>query len=254
MSIRWWALVIFFVLGVPSALLAQAPTAHRPQVGYLVVRVHDAKNASHFQIVPYYPQAGDMLLYDYFNALHTFAFQMVGTGAPVHSGMVFDRQDGSPAILDIAGPRTLTAKVVLPDACPRMMEYKGAILVRRPCRPLTCEQSAALTHFAVAQEGKPFAIARLALQGTPFRPRTCTCFAATHLDRERWICSELVVAAATVAGLVDPHVHFANAILPGDLAYDDHCDLSGYFQEPALWIPDPHPGIHGDRVWTIRDH
>jgi hypothetical protein len=120
---------------------------------------------------------------------------------------------------------------------------------------LTPEQSAALTCFALAQEGKKFAVGRLALQITPFRCRLGLrhwLFARTCLDRNRWICSENVVAAATVAGLLDPRVHCANAMYPRDLAYDEHYDLSAAYHEPVLWVAEPNPHIEGNRVSFVK--
>lgn len=252
MSNRWWGAVL--TLGLACALSPcgraeppDLPPPARPQAGFLVLPVSEAR--SNLQVVPYYPQAGDMLLCDYFKPLHTWAFEKIGSGAPVHSAIVFDRPDGTPAILDITGPTTLNAHVQLLEVWPRLAAYPGAILVRRPRQPLTPEQSATLTQFALAQEGKRFAVARLALQGTPFRPRTCRWWARTCLDRKCWICSELVAAAATVAGLLDPAQHFTNVLYPRDLAYDECFDLSASFQDSVLWVADPHPTIQGNHVW-----
>ena len=50
------------------------------------------------------------------------------------------------------------------------------------------------------------------------------------------MCSENVVAAATVAGLLDPKVHCANAMYPRDLAYDEKYDLSGAYHPAVPWM------------------
>lgn len=257
MTNRWWALFAVSALTAllcPPALPAQtcAAPAQRLQAGYLAVPVKLPDGCYTFQVIPYYPQPGDLLLCDYFNKLHTFAFKMIGTGPPVHSAIVFDHTDGTPLILDIAGPKTLTAKVVLYEVWPRMKNYPGTILVRRPREPVCPERSAALTQFALTQNGKSFAVARLALQGTPFRPRTCPCFAGSCINREKWICSELIVVAAATAGLVDLEKNCSNAIFPRDLAYDEHCNLSETYQEPVLWIADPEPLIHDGKVVVLR--
>ena len=105
--------------------------------------------------------------------------------------------------------------------------------------PLTPEQSAALTRFALAQEGKPFALGRLLVQGTPFRCRiglTATCsvtpISTAALDlfgiggRRRGQCRP-----------IDPTVYPANAMYPRDLAYEQTYDLSPVFEAPVLWVP-----------------
>jgi hypothetical protein len=119
-----------------------------------------------------------------------------------------------------------------------MSNYPGDVMIRRPHRPLTREQCDSLTAFGLAQEGKDYALVRLFLQGTPLRCRfglRKVLFGRTWLDRNRWTCSEIVVAAATAAGLMDPRRHPANAIYPGDLAHDRRYDLSGVYQPPVPW-------------------
>jgi hypothetical protein len=65
------------------------------------------------------------------------------------------------------------------------------------------------------------------------------CFARTHFDRSRWFSSELVVAAACSARILDPTHYPANAIYPHDLAYDDWLDLSHRYNPPQHWVADP---------------
>ena len=58
----------------------------------------------------------------------------------------------------------------------------------------------ALSKFALAQDGKRYAIFRLLLQGTQFRnrgPLRELFLASTELDRSSWICSELVVVGVS---------------------------------------------------------
>src|SRR5207253_3359022 len=116
---------------------------------------------------------------------------------------------------EMTGPEFWLAKVHHLEVGTRLHGYPGAIMVRRPHTPLTPAQSAALTRFALAQEGKDFALGRLALQATPFRCRGGLrqyLFGHTYLDRSRWICSEIVIAAAAHAGLLDPRAYPANAM------------------------------------------
>lgn len=251
-----WALIIGLLPSLSAQAVSTPKLSKRVQAGFLVVPVAGVNDSFRLQVVPYYPQAGDLLLYDYANRLYTLAFQAVGTGSPIHSAIAFERSDGSPALLDITGPKVVTARVALLDVEPRLKTYQGSILVRRLRQPLPADKSAALTEFALAQENKPFAVGRLVVQGTPLRPRSGLrrqLFGQTHLDRQRWICSELTVAAATVAGLLDPAKHFANSIYPRDMAYDENYDFSNVFQTAVLWVAEPNPVIEGDRVVVVRN-
>lgn len=192
--------------------------------------------------VPYRPQPGDLLLWDEFIPLHHFCYKVCGSGPPTHCSIVIAHEDGSPAILDLHGQTVVGAKVVVLQVGPRMCSFTGMILVRRLRQPLCSAGSCALTRFARAQEGKDFAIGRVLLQGTPLNARyglrRCL-FGRTPLDRHRWFCSELVVSAACVAGILDPHVHLANATYPRDLAFDETMDLSCMYEPAVLWCARP---------------
>jgi len=239
--------------GTPADLALPAACGCHAQAGYLIVPIKDGQGGFQFQVEPYYPQPGDILLYNYSCTLYSVLFRLIGTNTPTHAAIVIEHPQGGPAILEV-GPHShfhAFTNVCIVDVLPRLSSYPGAIMVRRPCQPLSPEKSADLTRFAVAQNGKRFAVGRLALQITPFRCRwglRRVLFARTCLDRQRWICSENVVAAATVAGLCDPKVHFANAMYPRDLCYDEHYDLSATYCPPVLWSADPHPHIEGNRV------
>ena len=63
-------------------------------------------------------------------------------------------------------------------------------------------------------------------------------FGHTYLDRNRWFCSELVVAACAVANIVDGKHCCANATLPRDLAVDQWLDLSASYHPPVRWTGD----------------
>jgi hypothetical protein len=188
----------------------------------------------------YHPQPGDVVLFDSHNTLITQLYRWCGTGRPLHAGMIFCKKDGSLAILE-AGTNAVM-KVFIFDLEPRLHDFDGTILVRRLRKPLAPEQAAKLHDFAVAQEGKPYALVRAILHASPLRPRNpafTNPFGRTVLDRDRWICSELAVAAATAAGVLDPTVHPANMMLPRDLCYDERYDLGPQYEPPALWSPRP---------------
>ncbi len=114
--------------------------------------------------------------------------------------------------------------------------------MRRLRVPLSAEQSARLTAFALEQTGKRFAWLRLILEVTPFRAHGLLhsrLFGSACIDRHRWFCSELVVAALAVAGIVDPNVMKPNAIYPRDLFRDWPFDLKPCWEEPRRWACEP---------------
>ncbi len=190
---------------------------------------------------PYHAQAGDILLFDDHSRWAALLYQAVGTGTPMHAALVFTRPDGTPGILE-AGPN-MVQKVFVVNIESRLHAYDGTILVRRLRAPLTPEQSKTLTDFCMAQEGKSYALGRLLLQGTPLRARGPVrgyCLGKTCLDRDRWMCSELVIAAMTAAGVLNAKDHPATTFYPRDLCYDEgRHDLSRFYEPPALWYPRP---------------
>ena len=188
----------------------------------------------------YRAQPGDILLFDDHSAWMAKIYRAVGTDRPLHAAVVFRRADGSLATLE-AGTNAVM-KVFNFDLEPRLRKFDGTILVRRLKQPMSAEQASRFAEFALAQEGKSYAIGRLALQGTPLRPRgtfLAPYFGRTVVDRDRWICSELVVASLVVAGVFNVDDYPANLMYPRDLCYDERFDLSPRYELPALWYPQP---------------
>ncbi|MBI3823393.1 MAG: hypothetical protein HY289_12050 [Planctomycetes bacterium] len=241
-----WLIPLGVVLVVNASAFAQGagvkPVAFRPtEVGYLVTSPLQTTMSAP-RPVAYQPHPGDIVLYDDFNKLHHLVFKIANTAGPLHVAIVVARPDGSPALLDLTGPKVVTAKVQIIDVDKRFGAFTGDILIRRLREPLTLEQSRDLTAFAQAQEGKSFALPRVLLQGTPFCPRTGlrkALFGHTYLDRKRWFCSELVVAACANVHLVDGKKCCANATYPRDLAFDETLDLSAIYLSPIRWSPTP---------------
>jgi hypothetical protein len=200
----------------------------------------------------YRAQPGDILLFDDHSWLTHHVYRFRSTGGPLHAGVVFRKADGSLAILE-AGTNAVM-KVFVFDLEPRLHSFDGTILVRRLRKPLDEKQADKLREFALAQEGKPYALGRIVLQLTPFRPRNAPLshyFGGTVLDRDRWICSELVVASLANAGVWSPDAFPANMMYPRDLCYDERFDLSPYYELPAMWYPRPQLEYIGKGVRVI---
>jgi hypothetical protein len=211
----------------------------------------DAK--THVRSAPYHPQPGDIVLFDDHSLWQHRLYRCCGTAKPLHAGIVFCRPDHTFALLE-AGPNA-SMKVYVFDLGERLHKFYGTILIRQPRTPLAPQQSQQLTSFSLAQEGKGYAVARVLLQATPFRPKGTSLrgdlFGCTVLDRNRWICSELVVAAAVAAGVLDGDHFPANAMYPRDLCYDERHNLRPWYEEAAMWYPRPQPEFVGDGVRVI---
>jgi hypothetical protein len=223
-------LSVFLVAGSALFWPAAEPTSY-------LHRMQPKDNKVEFQKELFRPQEGDLVLYDSHQPVITRIYKLVGTDGPLHTGIIYKKTDGTPAVLE-AGAEYVP-KVASFDIHKRLHEYDGSVLVRRLKSPLTEEQSRKLTDFCVAQDGKYYAVGRLVLQGTPLRARgwRTPWLGRTALDRDRWICSELVVAAATAASVLDAKLFPANGLYPRDLTYDEHYDLSPFYERPALWYP-----------------
>ena len=200
----------------------------------------------------YLPQPGDLLLATDNNLFWTIAHNLAGTGHPHHTGVVFARPDGTLAILE-AGPHdTLWVRTL--DLLPHLRSYErvGPVWIRRRHVPLTCAQSEALTAFALAQDGKRFALIRLGGQLTPLRSRgpLRTWFMGKPKgDRAGYFCSELAMEACVAAGLLDPATSRPAATYPRDIFFDwspnpylkRHLNLAPWWDPPARWSSTPVP-------------
>jgi hypothetical protein len=131
------------------------------------------------------------------------------------------------------------------EALPHLLSYEneGRVWVRRRAVPLTAEQSARLTEFALATDGRKFALARLAGQLTPLRSRgpvrTYFMGKPRGLERDNYFCSELVTEACVYAGLINPALARPSATYPRDL-FKDHSPnhfLNHHFKLAPCWDP-----------------
>lgn len=196
---------------------------------------------------PYLPQPGDIFLATDEGFLARAGHRLAFSGAPHHSGIVFARPDGSLAILE-AGPHN-TLRVRITDLLTHLESYAAVAQVYIRCRrePLTAEQSARLTSFALAQEGKPFAFIRMLGQLAPLRSRGLLrtyVVGRPHGDRRKYFCSELVMEACVAAGLLDPDRTRPAATYPRDIFFGDspnlflhrNLDINSAWDPPARWM------------------
>jgi hypothetical protein len=203
---------------------------------------------------PYVPQAGDIMLRLDHSKFWRVTHYMALAFDPNGSAVVFARPDGSMGILEAGPMDTLWCRTL--DAIPHLQEYDdiGRVWIRRRKTPLTPEQSARLTEFALKNDGKRFALQRLGLQLTPFRTRgpLRTCFVGKpHGDRFCYFCSELVCESLVCAGVLDPETTRPSATYPHDLFYgrswnpylDHHLEINQGWYPPARWTRQPatHP-------------
>jgi hypothetical protein len=195
----------------------------------------------------YCPQPGDIMLHLDGSIFWKVTHYLAGAFNPNGSGIVVARPDGSLAMLEGGPNDTLWCRTL--DLVPHLKEYEDAghrVWIRARKVPLTPEQSARLTEFALAADGKRFALGRLGLQLTPFRTRGLfrTRFVGyPHGDRASYFCSELVTESCVAAGIMDYERTRPSATYPHDLFYgrslnpfiDRHLDVNDYWCPPARW-------------------
>lgn len=201
--------------------------------------------------VPYEPQPGDIMLSTDGSVFWLVMHNLAGTSHPTHSGIAFRQPDGSMAILE-GGPHDTLRCRALP-AVPHLKSYEdeGRVWIRRRAVPLTPDQSCRLTQFALAIDGRRFALGRLGLQLTPFRPRgplkTYVMGKPNYDRRNSYYCSELVTEACVAAGLLDPATARPSATYPRDLFLDwsinpylrKHLKLAPDWDPPTRWTSQP---------------
>ena len=224
-----------------AAMLPSGAGNETPALAFLTSTRVAADGRIVQQVESYVPQEGDLILFHEHVDIWDILFRVVGSGPPDHSGVMFRLPDGRLAILEAApenGKGGYILRVCLMEAQSRFISCKGTILIRRLRCPLTPAQSAQLTNFALAQQGKRYAVGRLLRQFTPLKargPKRVEMLGKTYLNRRTWICSELVVAGYTTIGLMNPAQFPANAIYPLDLLEDTNYDLSATWYSAEIW-------------------
>jgi hypothetical protein len=199
---------------------------------------------------PYVPQPGDIMLATDHSRFWAIAHNLALTGHPHHSGIVFALPDGQLGVLE-SGPHD-TLHVELLRLLPNLREYEeeGPVWIRQRAVPLTQDQSARLTAFALSASGKRFAVLRIVAQITPFRTRgpLRTRFVGwPHGDRCKYFCSEVVLEACVAAGLLAPETTRPSATFPRELFFDRSANpfldknfkLAPCWEPPARWLSSP---------------
>jgi len=232
-------------------LLGQ-PAAAEPTC-YLFQPIYSTEELD-FPAEPYVPQPGDIIFTSDSKWYWEITFALACTGPPHHACIVIARPDGRLAMLE-AGPHDSLHIAVL-DLLPNLREYEAheRIWIRRRRTPLTPEQSALLTEFALAQENKAFAVFRLVLQVTPFRargPLRTWVAGGPHGNRDQYFCSELVMEACVYAGLLDRATARPSATYPRDMFFDHSLDpyLNKHLHLCEGWYP---PARWSTAPWTMH--
>jgi hypothetical protein len=213
--------------------------------------------------VPYEPQPGDIYMSTDTLWLARVGHRMAFSGPPHHSGIVFARPDGRMAVLESGPFNGLYVETLDLDACVCGHEKRTEkVWIRRRRTPLTPEQSRSLTEWALAQEGKRFAIFRLLAQVTLLRSRgyyRTGWLGGPHGERTSYFCSELVMESCVHVGLVSKDDARPCATYPRDLFFDNsdipflkqhlHVIAEGWYPPARCVCSRP-----GDDVEIMRSH
>ncbi len=229
-------------------ILAISATAHpadnRPEINaFLYQPSYEEDAVLRLPARPYKPQPGDIMLAADGSTFWLIMHKLAWTSHPTHSGIIFQRSDGTMAVLEGGPHDTLKCRAL--DALPHLASYEaeGRVWIRRRATPLTEEQSARLTEFACSADGKRFAIVRLGQQLTVLRPRgpvKTFFFGKPHgIERSSYYCSELVMEALVYAGAVDAETARPAATYPRDLFMDRSMNiyLNKHLKLAPCWDP-----------------
>jgi hypothetical protein len=200
---------------------------------------------------PYELQPGDIYLATDRSFIIRAGHFLATSGAPHHSGIVVARPDGRPALLE-SGPFN-SLSVGIEDLEQDLTEHEARgekIWVRQRRTPLSREQSAAMTAWAEAQNGKRFAAGRMLLQLTPFRgrgPLRTFVMGAPMGEHSSYFCSELVLETCVHVGLLPRQTTRPSCTYPRDLFFDaspnyylnTHFTLAPDWYPPARWTSHP---------------
>jgi hypothetical protein len=253
---------VLYPLLAACCLLGEGPG--HDENSFLYQPAYAIDDTLHLPAEPYAAQPGDIFLATdnalWAQAGHRLAF----SGPPHHSGIVFARPDGRLAILEAGPYNSITVETLdLLDHLSTHERRGEKVWIRRRRTPLTPEQSACLTTWVLAQEGKPFAVLRLVAQITPFRTRgpLRTYFLGSPQGaRSNFYCSELVIETCVHVGLLDASKTRPSATYPRDIFYGRSCNpflnenlnLSSCWYPPARWTSCPLAGEQRRMEATLK--
>lgn len=235
---------LLFAVCVAAAQVSDVgPTSYLAQPGYCL------EDVVLVPVEPCYVQPGDIFL-STDKALWSRVGHLIAGGPGLHhSGIFVALPGGGMGILE-AGPYN-TATIQILDPYRHMADHVNAgerVYIRRRRVPLTGEQSARLTAWALTQNGKPFAVGRMLRQVTPFRTRgpiRIHFMGQPQGDRDRFFCSELVIETCVTVGLLDSETTRPSATYPSELFFgrsfncyiDQHLNMEPGWYPPARWFP-----------------
>ena len=229
----------------PRPLVPVVAPAENP-FGYTYAPARDLNLVIRYPARRYDPQPGDVILMSNTNALWTALYAAALTGAPGHIGIVARLPDGRMGMHEAGFNETLTTRFAPLDY--RLNHYPGKVWVRRVRVPLSPEQDALLTDFAVRTDNTPYNIHLAKLQFTPLSPRgplRTAIFGRPRGPEKPLFCSQAVLEALVYAGVIDAETTRPAATFPRDLFFDRslnpyvhrHPPLAAGWDEPALWTP-----------------
>ena len=219
--------------------------------GFLYQPAFSLDNEIRYPLRCYQPQPGDMFFSTDKWWIIRFGHKIAGAHAPHHSGIILQKPNGQFCTLEAGPHNCLTIKIL--DMGESLASYEAAgnmVWVRRRSVPLTKEQSARLTQFAMAQDGKRFALFRMLGQVTHLGSRGLLwtgMVGSPNGDRDSYFCAELVTESCGIAGLLDPNRIHPCCTYPSDLFFgrspnqyvNETLDINLSWEPPARWTRQP---------------
>lgn len=234
---------------------AAGPCYQHEEIGFLYQPAFCVDEVLRGPPRPYQPQPGDVWFSQDKRKISLLGHRIAGGGPPNHTMTVVARPDGRLAALEAGPYGELDKGVCLTDLPAHLKRYEemGMVWVRQRKVPLTPEQSACLTTFALKQEGKPFARIRTGLQVTPFRARgpiLTSIRGDPDFDQHSYFCGELAMNALVYAGLLPYATTKPATIYPRDMFFggrsgNEYVDRSVApfncgWEPPCRWTQCPH--------------
>ena len=227
----------------PATINPAAPHGHLCDPGYSLTPINP-RNAK-----PYVPRAGDVVLTSDTNLFWASLYAAALVPAkPGHGGVVVALPEGGFGLLEAGYRETRWTRVTPLEH--QLNSFTGNIWVRRRTVPLTDEQSARLTAFALDSGDRRFAALRFASQVMPYRSRgpVRTFFVGRPRgEGKTYFCSEAILESLLYAGVLDGQTLRPGATFPRDMFFDRsanlyvnlHPPLKCGWDQPAAWTRFP---------------